>query len=79
MGECFKAGALTRAVGTALGLQFIRSANIGDTFDDTTEVSVTFLATAEQMRQIGEAMSADGRKPAGPENQSFSLSGKATK
>jgi hypothetical protein len=59
-------GALSRAVGKVLGQPLIRSAQIGDTFNDLTEITLTIVATSEQMRAIGVALAEGDGKPTGP-------------
>lgn len=45
-----------RAVARATGLQNIREASVSAPFDDVTLVTVTFIATDEQMRVIGASL-----------------------
>lgn len=72
-------GSVASAVSKALGLPFVRSAAIGDSFNDTTEITITMLATKEQMGEIGKYLAAGNQKPAGPPNVKFGFGNDSSK
>lgn len=48
---------VSKAVGCALGIELVKSVAIDDSMGDVTEISITFIATADQLRRIGLALS----------------------
>jgi len=48
---------LTSAVGAALGIRLIQSAEMSDAGNELTYITVKFIATEDQLRRIGEFLS----------------------
>lgn len=54
---------LGRAVAKATGLTMVRSAILRAEHDDVIEITVTFLASTEQMTVIGQELAASQQAP----------------